>query len=108
MLQQCLHEVGALLIINARFNQNYSKPRSLAEGGWQIEPPRIFLLKFCCLTVCQKLRYNCSLFVNTYLTLIKPKRQTDLPWNFLALNFCSKMPAASDIIYVAVVAMEVN
>ena len=45
----------------ARFN-----PRSLERGGDQIAPPSIFLaLNFCSLIDCQKLWYNCSLFVNT-------------------------------------------
>ena len=35
-------------------------------GGVKLTPPSIFLaLNFCSLTDCQKLWYNCSLFVNT-------------------------------------------
>ena len=39
---------------------------ALGGGGVKLTPPSIFLaLNFCSLTDCQKLWYNCSLFVNT-------------------------------------------
>ena len=49
------------------FSNDIFNPRSLEEGGGQIDPTSIFFaLNFCSLTDCQKLWHNCFLFVNTY------------------------------------------
>ena len=51
----------------ARAERVINRPRSLEGEGVKLTPypTRVFLLKFCCLTNCQKFWYNCSLFVDT-------------------------------------------